>query len=509
MIGAFYYPWYGSSDWQFKTARGLLEEPQMPVLGWYDNVSSVDTFINHLVWADRYGIDFLSLSYSRNTLKTINRYFKHLIDNNIKTNVKLTFHIETLEYFDDNPIPYDGSSQSGDFVYRTLRNEFRYIIENYLSEYMLTLNGKPVIMLYVTRRIPTNVLFIFDKIREDIKNLFNVDIFIMADDVFWKESEFTDDEERLKYFDLSYCYNPYVSEDFFGNEQYVGKQYIDHVVDDLYKKNIWKEKFIPTVLPRYNDRGVRLGSNHYPIPHLDMEYFFDTVSDMYEKNGLLLITSFNEWYEDTQVEPCIGNASSAKNITLGQQMESYQMECLEDIAKFSNHNRIAKYDIGILPNVIKTDRVISLDVNNDIEEDQGSSLIKNISVYFGDFTYNVNDRFEVPFSIFDIYDNVKIDKNVLGVLANKTKLLHIYNDFGENYITINIKHRDNEFIFEVFVQNNYQDVFSFRDDVPSISVDYVPTIENGIITKVIIRFYDNIEKRYKKEYIIDKIYLKQ
>ena len=72
--------------------------------------------------------------------------------------------------------------------------------------------------------------------------------------------------------------------------------------------------FVPVVSPGYNDQGVRLAANRIPLSRrvspkdregslLASQLVFarGLVDDVAER--LLLVNSFNEWHEDTQVEP--------------------------------------------------------------------------------------------------------------------------------------------------------------------------------------------------------------
>jgi hypothetical protein len=75
-----------------------------------------------------------------------------------------------------------------------------------------------------------------------------------------------------------------------------------------------KIKLIPSTIPGYNDRGVRLSDNHPVIPRRfdpggEEGSFFvqalkQTVLPFLDREmPMTLITSFNEWNEGTQIEP--------------------------------------------------------------------------------------------------------------------------------------------------------------------------------------------------------------
>ena len=79
--------------------------------------------------------------------------------------------------------------------------------------------------------------------------------------------------------------------------------------------------YVPSVIPGFNDRGVRLNASHAPLSrqlteNLDHGTLFSysltkavPLIDPLIQN-LLLVNSFNEWHEDTQIEPCNGGSSN-------------------------------------------------------------------------------------------------------------------------------------------------------------------------------------------------------
>jgi glycoprotein endo-alpha-1,2-mannosidase len=75
--------------------------------------------------------------------------------------------------------------------------------------------------------------------------------------------------------------------------------------------------YIPVASPGYNDRGVRYRQNHPPLSRrLSADsaegslfaYQLTKASELADPSmqNLLVINSFNEWHEDTQIEPSAG-----------------------------------------------------------------------------------------------------------------------------------------------------------------------------------------------------------
>jgi glycoprotein endo-alpha-1,2-mannosidase len=94
-------------------------------------------------------------------------------------------------------------------------------------------------------------------------------------------------------------------------------------------------RFIPAASPGYNDRGVRPESDHPPLSRKLSADSEEGSSFKYQltkalplvdpmANNLILINSFNEWHEDTQLEPAVGSAASLPvHLTGGLQYNGY------------------------------------------------------------------------------------------------------------------------------------------------------------------------------------------
>jgi hypothetical protein len=124
-----------------------------------------------------------------------------------------------------------------------------------------------------------------------------------------------------------------------GSAPYAGQSAIDLHYE---RQRAWKDfassygvGFIPGVSPGYNDRGVRPLNDHMGLSRkLDLEsdegtlfaehlaqarYMVDDSTDR-----LMLVNSWNEWHEDTQIEPVNGVATNLpESLTNGINYEGY------------------------------------------------------------------------------------------------------------------------------------------------------------------------------------------
>jgi hypothetical protein len=119
----------------------------------------------------------------------------------------------------------------------------------------------------------------------------------------------------MRVFDAITSYNMYEGGKGY-HAGYAGQKIHLNEVSDLYRR--YSEaaggaRMVPQVIPGYNDRGVRLGVDHYVIPRQsesgERGYFFRLSLEelafkfMDPELNMFIITSWNEWNEDTAIEP--------------------------------------------------------------------------------------------------------------------------------------------------------------------------------------------------------------
>jgi len=306
-IGAFYYMWYpGDGSWKEKCCRYNRYNGK-PSLGWYDG--SDETIISkHIDMAKEHGIDFFIVSFNGNSEEISN--IEKLMSICEKKDFHFCIHYETVNIFED-PVVLDKLFMDS-FV-----SHVSYLVSEFSkSKSFLKLDNRPVFFIYTSRRIPSKLEEI-NILRREIKERTDSDLFLVGDEIWYSDSKWIGDPDRLKKFDAIYAYNMYVPETYFGNNRFVGKDFLNFIKPTY---NFFHEQcsslkisLFPTVIPRYNDESIRSKKGHYPLLSENGKFFDDYidfakkyVSDPYK---ILLISSFNEWYEDTQIEPCLCNKS--------------------------------------------------------------------------------------------------------------------------------------------------------------------------------------------------------
>ena len=324
-VGVFYYPWS-------YTGKGTLREQlgEEPTLGYYD-ASDQQTVTQHLAWSRLANIRMWAVSWkgpdSEEDITVKNSIFAYPM----LGKHKIALLYETL-----------GRIQQ-EFNYSTnqVASDIEYICQSYFDHpNYFTINGRPVLFVYLTRKLQALGLMttVIDLMRG--ANCGNHTLYIVGDQVFGQapESKNLTAYQPFELLDAVTNYDVYGSMGIYG---YAGEQdvinYYQH--DELG----WRQQalaaqcgFVPSVAAGYNDLGVRPEAHHAPLSrrltsNSSPEGSLFQVSLEQARllvdpamNNLLMVTSFNEWHEDTQIEPCVGKATSLPDtLTHGLEYEGY------------------------------------------------------------------------------------------------------------------------------------------------------------------------------------------
>ena len=161
--------------------------------------------------------------------------------------------------------------------------------------------------------------------------------------------------QRLVSFDAITAYNPYDSTRLDHGGQNGALHYLADVAD-LYSRYqataaTAGQLLIPSVIPGYNDRGVRLEANHYAIAREygtleSRSFFWENLVQLADpflnpRTPIFTVTSWNEWNEGTQIEPTnnappvnLDLSESGVSYTEGHYYRGYGCQHLEELAEF-------------------------------------------------------------------------------------------------------------------------------------------------------------------------------
>ncbi len=332
-VGVYYYPWHGGDDFHGrKYLREHLDPVQTPELGEY-NDRNPDIIKQHIEWCEYAGIGLWVSSWWGPGKMTDVTMKDHIMKHPDLADMKIALFYET-----SNRIP--------DFTdVSNVKSDIKYIAETFFSHpNYFKIDGKPVLFIYLTRVLSRNgILKKTVDIMRDASKEAGFEIYIVGDQVFGKPPTSTD---QLALLDAVTNYDVYGSS---GGKIYATQE----KVDNYYQAQAeWRAmahqvgtSFIPASAPGYNDTGVREG--HLPLSRKlsENDEFGSLFKAMVngalkitdpETGNLFMVTSWNEWHEDTQIEPVNvapatskDDSNTKQDFTAGLEYEGYGMRYLD------------------------------------------------------------------------------------------------------------------------------------------------------------------------------------
>jgi glycoprotein endo-alpha-1,2-mannosidase len=339
MVGVYYYPWYGAGPgtpghtFNDTLRAHLTPEQQLPAAG-AKSSRDPDVIAAHIDQSHQGNISMWSMSWWGP-----NSYEDQTIRQNILTNPRAS----ELEY----TIHYESVGRFGnDFANPNFSNflpDFRYLAQNIWSNpnYM-RINGRPVVMMYLTREYfkTASSWAVLANVRQSIQQEFGYNPYIIGDDFFGTSPV---DTARAAQFDAITDFDVYGTA-FSGG---VATQTRVNTLAGIYS-NAQKAAqsigvgFVPTASPGYNDRAVP--RNNAPAPRYLTELGPSAQGSLWKAvlndavlphtdpsvNDLLMVNSFNEWHEDTQIEASTvsgltntDDSATGNQYTAGRSYEGY------------------------------------------------------------------------------------------------------------------------------------------------------------------------------------------
>jgi len=292
---AFYYTWYGtpqvSGAWYHWDEGGHspddVNEDGYPDLGATNHPShgpydSNDPYAirRHLKWSEEAGIDGLIATWWGQGLYH-DKALKVVLRESIESYTKITVYYET--------VPQSGVSGAID--------DFRYLLSNYGDHPgFYKVNGKPVIFVYgraMGQLSNEQWAEVLQQIRSEYEALFIAD---------------SGSAEAIGLFDGGHTYNP------------VGLVVQQADMADFYRKltdtcRTAGKIACATVIPGYDDSNI--GRKNIHVANRRGGELYKSLWAKAENSDpdWLLITSFNEWHEGSEIEPSIENGKLYLQLT--------------------------------------------------------------------------------------------------------------------------------------------------------------------------------------------------
>jgi len=272
LVLAFYYPWYDLDSW----SNPVLEDhPLIP-----HSSGDMEAITRHVSWAQQHGIHgFISSWWGSGNYRDAN--FASLLTAAEGTDFKATIYFETLgERF----------TTTQDVV-----NQLEYVLDSYSDHpNFLRYRGKPVIFLYAIENVARNPgqtplqawQAILGQIRAD------------GYDALWIGHTF--DPSYLEVFDGLHAYGFY---DPDLPEVYASVSGRVRTYQFLQDPNAERKIWAPVVMPGYDDDLLGRPGSWYLDRAGGDTYGFTFQAAIQSQADWIVITSFNEWWEHTHIEP--------------------------------------------------------------------------------------------------------------------------------------------------------------------------------------------------------------
>ncbi len=319
LVGAHYYLWFPTRFEGETYLRARLRPAQAPLLGEYSSLSPA-VAEQHIAWASEFGVDFFTLDWwPRDPHRRLRIDQGVLAARNIG-------EIRFCIFYELWDLGYDEASGFTVFDRATVERflaDMEEIARSYFSHpSYLRVEGRPVIILYVTRTATGLFPEAMRRYRQRMAEL-GRDPYVIGDEIFWcvarEDGAGSTDEPqrgRIALFDAITAYNLYDSSRIMQAGYGASSTLVSdsRALYQRYRQAAGGRPVIPLALPGYNDRGVRPEVDHYVIPRAwspgtaegtFLAEWLDrfTLPLIDTSLPMMLVTSWNEWSEDTAIEP--------------------------------------------------------------------------------------------------------------------------------------------------------------------------------------------------------------
>jgi hypothetical protein len=305
-VGAHYFTWYRSNLWT--TEDGKRRTIHTPLLGRY-NSEDLLVFDKHIDWATGHGIDFFVIEwaspYDIFTYNLLDLLKNLQLLNNGQMKFCMTYDLDVSYGLGRLRRTNDGKGNYWfNYVYdmsdehnaKIFLEDFAYLSQFFEHTQYIKINSKPLIFIYGAMKLK-NAENVIAEVRK------KYDPFLIGQLVAWYP--YGEIENRIiplfPLFNGVYAYN-------MVSGQWKGEELIYHVEQEFKRfkeiANKYDKVFIPHVEPGYNDSAAR--ENYLIVersPEFLKKYCQMSLKFLDPKLRAILVATFNEWYEDQEIEP--------------------------------------------------------------------------------------------------------------------------------------------------------------------------------------------------------------
>ncbi|MGZ4382404.1 MAG: hypothetical protein ACXVZ3_13390 [Gaiellaceae bacterium] len=347
-VGAYYYAWYGGdgAQWSLGTPRAELDRPEQPMLGRYDSADPA-VIAQHYAWAQQYGVDVFFCSWRGPGTSDDATIRDDLLPSPARGSTQIALMYESLERLGMGP---DNRIQLTPDLSQRMVDDFDYMERTYFERPgYYRIDGRPVVIVYASRILRGDVARTILAIRMHLLDLYGVNPYLIGDEVDW---DLPPDPDRIGLFDAITGYTLYSRTQAAGWPSQLGYVQALGRRERQFQRAARAEgvAFVPDALPGFNSRAVRPEAAEHVLPRAlgPRSSQVSLFASMLAMAGalvdpslnLLAVTSWNEWNEDTQIEPtALGPPLTTGPTALTQDYpyQPYGLSLLEVLRRFEDN----------------------------------------------------------------------------------------------------------------------------------------------------------------------------
>ncbi|WP_049894033.1 glycoside hydrolase family 99-like domain-containing protein [Salinarchaeum sp. Harcht-Bsk1] len=289
-VGAHYYPWYGSPLHDWRDGEWSRESPSTPVLGDYNSADPA-VIEQHIDWCRQAGVSWLNVSWWGPNSVHDTRFQEDILGHPRADELSWSILYETTGRLGSDPVALDD-----DYALERFTNDLQHLAETFFNrDSYKRIDGRPVLYIWVAQNLRGDVESAYQSAVEaaGVEPYLIVDMPVRTSLAGQPMIEVADAVTTYS------VYNPNepTREAFIERAQstyrswYRAADYLDVDV-------------IPTAAPGFDDTEItHTQRDNEPVPSMPEIYQQTGQSARHYADGPVLVTSFNEWYEDTQIEP--------------------------------------------------------------------------------------------------------------------------------------------------------------------------------------------------------------
>lgn len=289
----------------YTSAVSDAKSPEVPELGYYKTTDE-GVLRQHITWADEAALDFLIFTWNGSSSdNALLQAFSQARADGGNVKYVLCYNTSHLNLTNDAPLKRNSEK------YKAFLADFADVLgEQMLSDAYFRLDGKPVI-LFTPTNLGSDALLSIDfqstmeAFREDMQSFFGVDVFIIgqnttgwvapvnyADHQVYSFDAVVLREWKTRSYDLFYGFFSFLDINWNNWKTTLAKRNVD---------------FVPCVYPSYNDRKNSSSSYYYTFGDegktTDYINFCNVAKRNIGSHNLVLVNSWNDWVNGTNLEP--------------------------------------------------------------------------------------------------------------------------------------------------------------------------------------------------------------